>query len=307
VLPAAVACIALLAPAAASARTPPPVVGMGDQKAAMFSDPRFAELGIRRARLVVSWDVVSNPQELAQVDAWLEAARSARVTPLVAFGHDWAEAKRRVLPGPKTYRKAFLRFRARYPWVREYTPWNEANHCSQPTCHRPERAADYYRVVRRACTSCTVVAADVLDQPNMVSWLRAFRRAVPRTMSTKIWGLHNYLDANRLRSTGTRRMLGAVQGQVWFTETGGIVRRRHYRNKIAFVESAAHAAAATRWILKLAAAHHRVRRVYLYQWNADSPKQVWDSGLIGPRGDARPAFNVLARAINVSRSVRTRP
>ena len=85
------------------------------------------------------------------------------------------------------------------------------------------------------------------------------------------------------------------------------VRRRHYRNKIAFVESAAHAATATRWILKLAAAHHRVRRVYLYQWNATSSKQVWDSGLIGPRGDTRPAFNVLARAINVSRSVRTRP
>lgn len=305
-LPAVVACVALLAPAVAPAQHRP-VIGMGDQKAAMFSDPRFAWLGIRRARLVVSWDVVKRPRELAQVDAWLAAARSAGVTPLVAFGHDWDPRRRRQLPGPRTYRSALLRFRARYPWVHEYTPWNEANHCSQPTCHRPERAAAYYAIVRRACPSCTVVAADVLDQPNMVRWLRAFRRALPRGMSARLWGLHNYLDANRLRSTGTRRLLRAVRGRVWFTETGGIVRRRHYRNKIAFVESAAHAAAATRWILRLAAAHSRVGRVYLYQWNADSPKQVWDSGLIGPRGDARPAFSVLARALSASRSARTRP
>jgi hypothetical protein len=38
-----------------------------------------------------------------------------------------------------------------------------------------------------------------------------------------------------------------------------------------------------------------VKRIYLYQWNADSTTQVWDSGLVGPFGETRPAFAVLAR------------
>ena len=47
----------------------------------------------------------------------------------------------------------------------------------------------------------------------------------------RYWGLHNYIDANRARTTGTRRMLHAVKGQVWFTETGGIVARAN-RHKV---------------------------------------------------------------------------
>jgi hypothetical protein len=289
----AAACVAVLAPAAAHARA---LVGIGDQKAAMFSDPRLAWLHIQRARLVVSWNVVRTPRERVLVDAWLADARRAGIEPLVAFGHAWDARHRKILPSVRAYRQAIAAFRARYLWVRVYTPWNEANHCSQPTCRRPERAAAYYVALRRACPRCEVVAADVLDQPNMVRWLRAFRRALPRGMAPTLWGLHNYLDANRLRSTGTRRLLRAVPGRVWFTETGGVMSRRHYRDKIAFEESPAHAAKATAWILRLAARLPRVRRVYFYQWNATSATQVWDSGFIGPYGEPRAAFAVLARA-----------
>ena len=42
-----------------------------------------------------------------------------------------------------------------------------------------------------------------------------------------IWGLHNYIDANRFRTRGTRALLRAVKGDVWFTETGGLVVRRN--------------------------------------------------------------------------------
>jgi hypothetical protein len=274
----------------ASARA---LIGIGDQKPAMFGDPRFRWLQVRRARLVVSWNVLETPWERRWIDNWLTQAHADGVEPLIAFGHPWAGPKRRLLPSVKAYRRAFLAFRARYPWIRDYTPWNEANHCSQPTCHHPERAAAYYGVVKRACRTCQIVAADVLDQPNMVAWLRAFLRAAPGT--PRLWGLHNYLDANRLRSTGTKRLLGAVPGRVWFTETGGLVRRRHYRKKIAFEESADHAGLATSWILRLAGEQPRVKRIYLYQWNADSTTQVWDSGLVGPFGETRPAFAVLAR------------
>ncbi len=287
---AALACIAL--PAVAGAK---PVLAVGDQKPAMFSDPRFAWLGVRHSRLVVSWTVARTPWERALVDQWLFAARLSGVRPLVAFGHAWGGPTRRTLPSVRAYGRAVRAFRGRYPWVRDYTPWNEANHCSQPTCKHPARAAAYYNELRRQCPRCTIVAADVLDQRNMTSWLRAFRRHAHGR--PRLWGLHNYLDANRLRSSGTAHMLKAVRGRIWMTETGGIVRRTHYKRQIGFEESAAHAATATSWILRLAARHRRVQRVYLYQWNANSTTQVWDSGLIGPFGETRPAFGVLARAM----------
>src|SRR4051794_19973476 len=201
-------------PAVARARAP---VGVGDQKPEMFTDGGFRWLGVREARIVVSWNVMRSPAERAWADAWLRDARKAGVQPLVAFGHEWSGKQRTVLPGVKAYRAAFLRFQAAYPWVKTYTGWNEANHCSQPTCHHPERAAAYYDVIRDACPRCTVVAGDVLDQNNMIPWLRRFQKAVHHRPT--LWGLHNYLDANRMRSTGTRKLLKAVKGRVRITET----------------------------------------------------------------------------------------
>src|SRR4051794_9144338 len=231
----------LAVPAAASAK---PILGIGEQKYGMFSDPRFEWLGIRHARLAVSWDVLlRHDWERDWLGRWLGGAHRAHVVPLVVFGHDWVGKRRRYLPLPAEYRHAFRVFRARYPWVREYTAWNEANHCSQPTCHHPQAAAAYYDVMRDECPACTVVAADVLDQSNMASWLRRFQRVVRHT--PRIWGLHNYLDANRLRTSGTRALLNLVKGDVWFTETGGVVRRTRYKGQAAFPESPEHAAKAT--------------------------------------------------------------
>ncbi len=277
-------------PAVAHARA---LVGMGDQKPAMFTDARFHWLGVRDARIVVSWDVQRQGYERTWASTWLLRAKAAGVEPLVAFGHAWGGPKRQQLPSVAAYRAAFERFRRAYPWVRNYTPWNEANHCSQPTCNNPERAAAYTDVISEACPRCTVVAGDVLDQPNMVSWLRRFQRAVKHM--PQVWGLHNYLDANRLRTSGTRRMLATVRGRVWITETGGLVYRKHYRAQIAFPESAAHAAEVTNFVLSFANTHARIRRVYIYQWNAVTLFQNWDSGLIDSFGQRRPAFDALAR------------
>src|SRR2546423_15688987 len=76
--------ILVAAPAVAHARV---LVGIGDQKPAMFSDPRFRWLGVKRARIVVSWDVQSSPIERAWVKGLLRAARAGRVQPPVALGH----------------------------------------------------------------------------------------------------------------------------------------------------------------------------------------------------------------------------
>jgi hypothetical protein len=269
-------------------------VGIADNKADMFFDPRFLASGVTHARVTVSWDALSSPWQTEELDTWLRAAHAANVTPLVSFGH--SRIDRRSLPTPERYLFEFRRFRARYPWVKEFAAWNEANHCGEPTCHRPRLVAAYYRNLRRECPDCRILAAEVLDMPNMVSWIRSFRRAA--TEEPRYWGLHNYIDANRGRTTGTRRMLRAVKGQVWFTETGGIVSRTN-RRKVTFPESAHHAAAATRFLFsKLVPLSRRVTRVYVYHWNTDGPPTTWDSALIGPTGRTRPAYKVVKHVLN---------
>src|SRR4051812_4607634 len=242
-LAAALLAAAAIGGAAAPARAL--TVGIADNKPDMFADPRFGAAGIRIARLSVGWDALSSPWQLAEIDAWLGAAQAAGVEPLVSFGH--SRTDRRSLPTPERFLFEFRRFRARYPWVRDFATWNEANHCGEPTCHRPPLVAAYYRKLRRECPGCRILAAEVLDQPNMVRWVRSFRHTAHE--EPRYWGLHNYIDANRGRVRGTRRLLRAVKGQIWFTETGGIVARRN-RHKVTFPESAKHAAAATRFLFR---------------------------------------------------------
>ncbi|MBI5104607.1 MAG: hypothetical protein HZB46_06410 [Solirubrobacterales bacterium] len=281
---------ALAAPAASHAL----VLGIGDQKPDMFSDPRFHGLGVRHARLAVSWDALNSDWERAELDQWLNAARASGVTPLVGFWHARGD-RRRVLPTPERLKWEFRQFRARYPWVTTFATWNEANHCGEPTCHRPQLVAAYYRALRKECPTCTILAAEVLDMPNMRSWLRAFTRHLG--YRPRLWGLHNYIDANRFRTAGTRTMLRTVPGHVWLTETGGIVERRNKR-KVGFEESPAHAAKATRWVFdRLVPLSRRITRVYLYHWNALPPPENWDSALVDYRGRARPALRVVRRVM----------
>jgi hypothetical protein len=288
----AVAVAATLVPAAPASAV---MIGIADQKPAMFSDHLFKELEIRKARIVVPWDVLSQAWQVYDLDQWMTAARDAGVRPLVSFGRSRREGRQRRLPSVRKLKRQFRTLRARYPWVTEWATWNEANHCSQPTCRRPGLVADYYDMLRRNCRTCTILGAEVLDQPNMVSWVRAFQRHAK--VRPKVWGLHNYLDANRMRTIGTRRLLAFTRGQVWFTETGGIVKRR-VRRKITFPESLAHAARATRWVFqRLVPLSRRITRVYLYHWNPESTKDTWDSALVSVHGKPRPAFNVLRREI----------
>jgi hypothetical protein len=288
---------ALLVPLAALAVAAPAhalTIGIADQKPDMFSDPRFLADGFQFARRAVPWDALTSPTQTAALDAWMAGARAAGVDPLISFTH--SSSNRRLLPTPERLLYEFRRFRARYPWVTEYASWNEANHCGEPTCHRPALVAAYWRKLRIACPQCRILAAEVLDMPNMVSWVKAFRRAA--RVEPRYWGLHNYVDANRLRTSGTRRLLKATgRALIWFTETGGIVSRVN-RRKVTFPESAEHAAKATRWLFDdLVTLSRRITRVYIYHWNSEPGPKTWDSALIGPTGKPRPAYRVLQRVL----------
>ena len=154
----------------------------------------------------------------------MAAARAARVRVLLAFNVSRDLTRRHVVLSPARYRRMFLAFRARYPFVTEFITWNEGNHHSQPTARRPRLAARYHDVASRACPRCTILAADLLDDDTVPAWVKAFRRHA--RVEPRVWGLHNYIDANRFRTRGTRAMLRAVRGRIWFTETGGLVWRR---------------------------------------------------------------------------------
>jgi hypothetical protein len=288
-LPALVAGCLLAVPATASALT----IGIADQKPDMFGDPRFRAAGFHHARLAVGWDAMGSPWQVAELDHWLTAARAAGVSPVVSFMH--SRTDRRSLPTPERLLYEFRRFRARYPWVRNFATWNEANHCGEPTCHREALVAAYWRKLSRECRSCRVLGAELLDMPNMIRWVRTFRRAA--WAEPRYWGLHSYIDANRFRTASTKRLLAATKGKIWLTEVGGIVERRT-RVKVGFDESTRHSARALRWVFeRIVPLSPRVQRVYVYHWNVTGQPTSWDSALIGPRGAPRPAFRVVQREI----------
>ena len=67
----------------------PGTIGIGDPTPSMFADPHFARLGIRTARDVVPWDIVTrqaDAPDLVAFRGWLSAAQAARVRPLQAIG-----------------------------------------------------------------------------------------------------------------------------------------------------------------------------------------------------------------------------
>lgn len=267
-------------------------VGIADQKTSFFTDPLFTELHVTKVRRVVPWDAMNVDYERADLDAWLGAARRAGTRPLISFGHSRRAGQRRVAPTVAAFVASFRKLRARYPWVTEFAVWNEPNLCGEPLCHRPQLAARYYDALHAACARCTILAAEVLDGPTMTTWVRAFLKAVHHT--PRVWGLHNYLDANRLRTSGTSRLLQLVTGQIWFTETGGIVKRRTARKAGGFPETQAHAGIATRWIFdRLVTLSPRISRVYIYHWNPGGTRDSWDSALVNLDGTPRTSFRVV--------------
>jgi hypothetical protein len=254
-----------------------------------------------------------NNAERLRADQWLAAARAARVHPLVSFNFRQgcfnpvtskiSTAARCKAPSSSSYKSAFKAFRKRYPFVKEYSPWNEANHYSQPVATNPKLAASYYNVVRSACRGCRIVALDVLDQHTVrrskycrkgclsaVDYYKRWRRYAKRP---SIYGLHNYTGTNRYRSGTTNAFARATRGQVWLTETGGIVRLGN-----SFPYSQSRAAKALKYMFKLAKSNRRIKRLYIYQWTGATRGARFDAGLINPNNTPRPGYTVVKKALH---------
>jgi hypothetical protein len=266
---------ALVVPATAAAR---PLVGIGDQHAASYQDAGMRKLKLKTARLALAWDWYKNPYTVAQTDAWIASVRAARMRPLITFNRNWRRSGKRQVPTVKRYLHSFKLLRARYPRVRDFSPWNEPNAAEQPFVRKPALAARYFNAMRKACRRCTVLAGDVKDGANMLPWLAKYKR---RVRHVKVWALHNYKDATRRRG-GTRDFLRAVRGPVWLTETGGLRNRGGLKGQ----------AKAVRRVFALARASRRIKRIYFYQWR-HVPDSHWDSAFVSANGKRRPAYYAL--------------
>jgi hypothetical protein len=277
------------------------LVGVGDQNASMFSDPLFTQLGIKRSRYFPSWNVALKPEEAGWLDDWLARAEAAGVEPLISFNFALGSRcpKRPCkLPTVRQYTNAFRAFRERWPGVKVVNPWNEANHRSQPTFRNPKRAAQYYNVVRKYCVGCKIVAADVIDEVNMERWLKVFKKTAKKP---RIWGLHNYRDTNKRKGQrlgGTKRLLKAVKGEVWLTETGGIVKFVLPNGHTLFPKSESRANRATKRMFALAKQYRsRIKRLYIYHWKQSAADNRFDAGLVRLSGTPRPAYTTVRKQL----------
>lgn len=291
--------LVLTAVVPASVSAAPVTVGLGDQNAGAFADPNFQALGLRHARVITPWNVALSRGDRAWLDDYLSAAREAGISPLVSFGAAHGSrcpARPCKLPTTAAFERAFRAFRKRYPDVRTIGVWNEANHRSQPTFRYPEQAAKYFNVIRRRCAGCRIVAADVIDDANMVRWLGRFRTVA---RGARLWGLHNYRDGNPRRGQrygGTKLLLRTVPGKVWLTETGGIVKFVLPDGRRLFPYSESRANTALGRVLRLARYYRsRIERLYVYHWRQDSFNNRFDAGLLSADGEPRPSYRTLKR------------
>jgi hypothetical protein len=93
-------------------------------------------------------------------------------------------------------------------------------------------------------------------------------------------------------------MLETVPGEVWMTETGGIVKFGESRQ---WPYSESRSAACTRWMFRLAERYDtrrrgmrsRITRVYVYNWSGAPRGARFDAGLVNPDGTPRAAYFVV--------------
>lgn len=276
-------------------------LGVSDQQARTFDNPLFKPLKFRAARYIAPYDVMRSPEDLARMRAWMQGARNANQRILLSLERSRRRGRERRLPSVAEYTRELRAIKRELPFLREFSVWNEVNRCQartgrvagQPTCGKERRLAQYYSAARRVFgRQRTIVALDVLDERNVNPTLAVIRRflryARPRP---KILGLHNYTDTNRDSQTRTKRVIKAWRGDVWLTETGGIVKLG-----TSLPRNEGRAARALQCMFDIARDNKRVKRLYVYQFNGDVPEAPFDAGLVSADGaQKRPGYSVVQR------------
>jgi hypothetical protein len=261
----------------------------------------------KRVRYFIAWNAMDDAAARLAARAFVVRARRDGFSVLLHVSSDDLRIKRAKLPSVAQYKSKVGRLVTYFRGlgVREFGTWNEANHASQPTYRSPTRAAQFfremYRMVKGHCSSCAVVALDVLDQTGVERYMQTWYRALSATYRRRatIVGIHNYGDVNRLRTTFTRNIIRQSHRynrstRFWFTETGGIVKFGR-----SFPCSTSRAASRLKYMFKLARTYRSsgVDRAYVYNWTGAGCNARFDAGLTGPDGSTRRGYTVLRQQL----------
>jgi hypothetical protein len=293
------------APVAKAALSSRYVAGIGDDNPAMFASDFWIRLHTKIVRYVVPYDAATHRGELRAATSFIEAAEAAHQRVLVAFYH--SSRRPTHLPSVGEYRTDVRQFVRHFPAVREYEAWDESNRGYVPhvfVSPSAVMAARYYQALIRTCRTCLVVGLDVLDAQVVSPTLRyiaEFKHEIGRlkTRMPSVWGLHNYADLNHHEDRRTRQLTQALGGDVWLTETGGIVKfagafpNRHgsglYR-----------AAKVLKYMFTVTKVIPRIRRLYIYNWTGAAPRARWDSGLTNTHLKPRPGWVVVCHELHAA-------
>ena len=272
-----------------------PLIGLSDNRPETIVDRRFRRSGIKRGRVLVPFDdVARGGTRRAVQDAWFNTARATGIEPLVSFYRSYRSKK--LLPTTAQYRYHFRRFRQRYPWVRLFSTWNEANFpAAQPTGNNPWRTAQFYKIARGECSRgrCKVLASDLRADGSRHAawWLRTFKRQIGR--GPHIWGLVSHPDVNRISTSRTRAFLRSTRGDVWATEIGAV----NFFGR-GFRPSISRQTRAMRFMMyRYPGVSRRLKRMYVYHWRAARGDRLWDSALLSAGGRRRPAYYIFFDAL----------
>jgi hypothetical protein len=280
--------------------------GIGDEQATMFANPLYTQLHTKIVRYIAPYDAAVRSYSLDKAIVFIHAAELLHEKVLVAFYH--SEYTPTKMPSVATYQSDVKKFVKLFPHVTEYESWDEANRGNEPHAFSSPSAvsaAKYYQALIRVCKGCTVVGLDVLDQANpdsTLDYIAEFRREIYRleTVMPKIWGLHNYSDVNRLEGWRTNEIVRALGGQIWLTETGGIVKfGGGFPNKNG--SGLTRAAKVLKFTFRVAAAHARIKRLYIYDWNGGTPATRFDAGLTNADERPRQGYIVVCRELHAKK------
>jgi hypothetical protein len=277
--------------------------GVGDESLEMFTDPNWIQLRTKIARYIVPYDAAVRSYSLDKAKLWIKAAEAKHQQILIAFYH--SEYTPTKMPSVASYQHDVQKFVKLFPKVRQYQSWDEANRgnirgvLASPSA---SAAARYYQALLRVCKGCTVLGLDVLDANNIsptLQYISEFKREVGklRTVMPKIWGLHNYSDINRLESWRTRTLVQALGGQTWLTETGGLVKfGGAFPNKNG--SGLRRASKVLAYMFNVAAAHARIKRLYIYDWTGGTASTRFDAGLTDAHHVPRPGYVTVCRKLH---------
>jgi hypothetical protein len=189
-----------------TARLAPNQFGISEQQPPdltqqFWTDQDFLNLGLRRARIIVPYNVMAGSYESqysgdrlinldGRVDAgergafnwfynWIKNARISGVEPLVTLEKPIGLGNEPgYLPAYDRYRASVRALVRAYPEIAYISSWNEPNLRYQPLFNSPERAAKLWRVAADVCKTerdaiqkprCYALAGEFHDGPNILT------------------------------------------------------------------------------------------------------------------------------------------